>query len=99
MISKYGKPVDRSEWGMEPQTYNAYYNPSNNEICIPGLILLFLAMKEKWLTTPFLYSIIGVTFGHEITHGFDDQVVSIMHLVSQNWWTTEDSIRFYTKTK
>ena len=100
MISKYGKPVDRTEWGMEPQTYNAYYNPSNNEICIPGCNIIVPGYEGKMADDALLYSIIGATFGHEITHGFDDQgskYNSIGNL--QNWWTTEDSIKFYTKTK
>jgi len=49
MISKYGKPVDRTEWEMEPQTYNAYYNPSNNEICIPGCNIIVPVMRVRWL--------------------------------------------------
>ena len=100
MISKYGKPVDRSEWGMEPQTYNAYYNPSNNEICIPGCNIIVPGYEGKMADDALLYSIIGATFGHEITHGFDDQGCKYNALGNlQNWWTTEDSIRFYTKTK
>jgi len=68
MISKYGKPVDRTEWDMEPQTYNAYYNPSNNEICVPDAILLFQGMNVH---LPTMHCCIphGATFGHEITHG------------------------------
>jgi putative endopeptidase len=100
MISKYGKPVDRTEWGMEPQTYDAYYNPSNNEICIPGCNIIVPGYEGKMADDALLYSIIGATFGHEITHGFDDQgskYNSIGNL--QNWWTSEDSTRFYDKTK
>jgi putative endopeptidase len=100
MISKYGKPVDRTEWGMEPQTYNAYYNPSNNEICIPGCNIIVPGYEGKMADDALLYSIIGATFGHEITHGFDDQGCKYNAMGNlQNWWTTEDSIKFYTKTK
>jgi putative endopeptidase len=100
MISKYGKPVDRTEWEMEPQTYNAYYNPSNNEICIPGCNIIVPGYEGKMADDALLYSIIGATFGHEITHGFDDQGSKYNALGNlQNWWTPEDSIKFYSKTK
>jgi putative endopeptidase len=100
MISKYGKPVDRNEWEMEPQTYNAYYNPSNNEICIPGCNIIVPGYEGKMADDALLYSIIGATFGHEITHGFDDQGSKYNALGNlQNWWTPEDSIKFYSKTK
>lgn len=100
MISKYGKPVDRAEWGMEPQTYNAYYNPSNNEICIPGCNIIVPGYEGKMADDALLYSIIGATFGHEITHGFDDQGCKYNALGNlQNWWSSDDSIKFYSKTK
>jgi putative endopeptidase len=100
MVSKYGRPVDRTEWDMEPQTYNAYYNPSNNEICIPGCNIIVPGYEGKMADDALLYSIIGATFGHEITHGFDDQGSKYNLLGNlQNWWTPEDSIRFRAKTK
>jgi putative endopeptidase len=100
MIAKYGKPVDRSEWDMEPQTYNAYYNPSNNEICIPGCNIIVPGYEGKMPDDALLYAIAGATFGHELTHGFDDQGCKYNAIGNlQNWWTTEDSIRFYAKTK
>jgi len=100
MISKYGKPVDRTEWEMEPQTYNAYYDPSNNEICIPGCNIIVPGYEGKMADDALLYSIIGATFGHEITHGFDDQGSKYnAHGNLQNWWTPNDSARFYTRTK
>ncbi|NVO09775.1 MAG: M13 family metallopeptidase [Bacteroidales bacterium] len=100
MVSKYGKPVDRTEWGMEPQTYNAYYNPSNNEICIPGCNIIVPGYEGKMADDALLYSIIGATFGHEITHGFDDQGCKYNAIGNlQNWWTKEDSVKFYSKTK
>ncbi len=101
MISKYGKPVDRTEWDMEPQTYNAYYNPSNNEICVPGCNIIIPGYEGKLADDALLYSVIGgSTFGHEITHGFDDQGSKYDEQGNlNNWWTSEDSVKFYTKTK
>ena len=100
MLSKYGKPVDRSEWDMEPQTYNAYYNPSNNEIVIPGCNIIVPGYEGKLADDALLYSIIGATFGHEITHGFDDQGCQYTAQGNlQNWWTADDSAKFYHKTK
>jgi putative endopeptidase len=100
MISKYGKPVDRTEWNMEPQTYNAYYNPSNNEIVVPGCNIIVPGYERKLADDALLYSIIGgSTFGHEITHGFDDQGSKYDEKGNlHNWWTPQDSSRFYAKT-
>lgn len=101
MIAKYGKPVDRSEWGMQPQTYNAYYNPSNNEICVPGCNILVPGYERVMADDAILYSIIGgSTFGHEITHGFDDQGAKYDKDGNlNNWWTISDSTQFFSKTK
>jgi putative endopeptidase len=101
MISKFGKPVDRTEWGMEPQTYNAYYNPSNNEIVVPGCNIIVPGYERVLADDALLYSIIGgSTFGHEITHGFDDQGSKYDENGNlNNWWTTGDSAKFYAKTK
>lgn len=101
MISKYGKPVDRTEWDMQPQTYNAYYNPSNNEIVVPGCNILVPGYERTMADDAVLYSIIGgSTFGHEMTHGFDDQGAKYDAQGNlANWWTAEDSIKFFTKTK
>jgi len=101
MISKYGKPVDRLEWGMQPQTYNAYYNPSNNEIVIPGCNIIVPGYEKQMADDAILYSIIGGgTIGHEITHGFDDQGCKYSELGNlSNWWTKEDSIKFNHQTK
>ncbi|MEI8007274.1 MAG: M13 family metallopeptidase [Bacteroidota bacterium] len=100
-ISKFGKPVDRSEWDMEPQTYNAYYNPSNNEIVIPGCNIIVPGYERSMADDALLYSIIGgSTFGHEITHGFDDQGCKYDEFGNlHNWWTSEDSARFFKRTK
>ncbi|WP_205461920.1 M13 family metallopeptidase [Mangrovibacterium lignilyticum] len=99
--SKYGKPVDRKEWQMQPQTYNAYYNPSNNEIVVPGCNIMVPGYERKMADDAILYAIIGgSTFGHEMTHGFDDQGSKYDEKGNlNNWWTSEDSIRFYSKTK
>ena len=101
MIAKYGKPVDRTEWDMQPQTYNAYYNPSNNEIVVPGCNILVPGYEHKMADDAILYSIIGgSTFGHEMTHGFDDQGAKYdANGNLSNWWTPEDSTKFFTKTK
>jgi putative endopeptidase len=101
MIAKFGKPVDRTEWDMEPQTYNAYYNPSNNEIVVPGCNIILPGYERTLADDALLYSVIGgSTFGHEITHGFDDQGSKYNEEGNlENWWTTLDSMRFYAKTK
>ena len=98
-LQRLGHPVDRQEWYMQPQTYNAYYSPSNNEICIPGCNIIvpgFDGMPDDAI----LYAIIGGTFGHEITHGFDDQGCLFDKKGNlENWWTVEDKERFDTRTK
>jgi putative endopeptidase len=100
MIAKYGKPVDRSEWDMEPQTYNAYYNPSNNEIVMPGCNIIIPGYERILADDALLYSNIGATFGHEITHGFDDEGSKYNEQGNlENWWTSVDSLKFFTKTK
>ncbi len=101
MIAKYGKPVDRTEWDMEPQTYNAYYNPGNNEIVVPGCNIIVPGYERKFADDAILYSVIGgSTFGHEMTHGFDDQGSKFDEFGNlHNWWTPEDSSKFYAKTK
>ncbi len=101
MIAKYGKPVDRTEWSMQPQTYNAYYNPSNNEICVPGCNILIPGYEHVLADDAILYAIIGgSTFGHEITHGFDDQGSKYDKEGNlNNWWTSSDSVKFFSKTK
>lgn len=100
-ISKYGKPVDRTEWGMQPQTYNAYYNPSNNEIVVPACNIIVPGYERTMADDAILYSIIGgSTFGHEMTHGFDDMGSKFDDKGNlKNWWTKEDSTKFYAKTK
>lgn len=101
MVNKFGKPVNRNEWEMYPQTYNAYYNPSNNEIVVPGCNIIVPGYERTLADDAILYSIIGgSTFGHEITHGFDDQGSKYDESGNlNNWWTSDDSSRFYAKTK
>jgi putative endopeptidase len=96
MLSKYGKPVDRTEWTMTPQTYNAYYNPSNNEIVLPAAIFEIPGTKDSDVDDAIVYGYAGAsTIGHEITHGFDDegrQYDSAGNLAE--WWTKEDAAKF-----
>lgn len=101
MIHKFGKPVDRTEWNMFPQTYNAYYNPSNNEICVPACNIIVPGFEGRMPDDAILYGIIGgSTFGHEITHGFDDQGSQYDDKGNlNNWWTKEDYSKFKAKTK
>jgi len=99
--SKFGKPVDRTEWQMNPQTYNAYYNPSNNEIVLPAAILTIPGKKMSEVDDAFLYGFIGAsTIGHEMTHGFDDQGRLYDEMGNlKGWWKTEDSVKFTAKTQ
>jgi len=97
--NKVGKPVDKSEWGMTPQTVNAYYNPSNNEIVFPAGILQ-PPFFNKDADDAVNYGAIGVVIGHEMTHGFDDQGRKYdKNGNMKNWWTAADSRRFKAKTK
>ena len=93
-----GKPVDRDDWFMNPQTVNAYYNPTTNEICFPAGILQrpFFDMEAD---DAFNYGAIGVVIGHEMTHGFDDQGRQFdkdgnMH----DWWAASDGEQFKERT-
>jgi len=101
MVKKYGKPVDRTEWSMTPQTYNAYYNPSNNEIVVPACNIVVPGFEGRMPDDAILYGIIGGSvFGHEITHGFDDQGAQYDEKGNlNNWWTKEDLDKFTIKTK
>jgi putative endopeptidase len=101
MIAKFSKPVDRNEWVMQPQTYNAYYNPSNNEIVVPACNIIVPGFEGRMPDDAILYGIIGgSTFGHEITHGFDDQGSQYDEKGNlNNWWTAEDLAKFQAKTK
>ena len=94
--NKLGKPVDRNEWDMYPQTYNAYYNPSNNEIVLPAGIFTIPGYRDEEVDDAVVYGYGGAsTIGHEITHGFDDegrQFDEKGNLVS--WWTKSDEETF-----
>lgn len=97
-ISKLGKPVDKTEWGMTPQTVNAYYNPTTNEICFPAGILQY-PFFDMNADDAFNYGAIGVVIGHEMTHGFDDQGSRYDKDGNlNNWWTEEDAARFKERT-
>jgi putative endopeptidase len=98
MLEKLDKPVDRAEWGMTPQTVNAYYNPTLNEIVFPAAILQppFFNLKADDAVN---YGGIGAVIGHEIGHGFDDQGSGFDgDGVMRNWWTKEDLTKFKNKT-
>ncbi len=98
-MNKLGKPVDRTEWGMTPQTVNAYYNPSMNEIVFPAGILQppFFNMNAD---DAINYGGIGVVIGHEMTHGFDDQGRNFDKNGNlTNWWTKDDSAKFKSLTQ
>ena len=99
IADKAGKPVDRDEWHMTPQTVNAYYNPTTNEICFPAGILQRPFFDPK-ADAAFNYGAIGVVIGHEMTHGFDDQgrqydADGNLH----DWWTAADAKGFEQRAK
>ena len=91
-LNKLGKPVDRSEWEMTPQTYNAYYNPSNNEIVLPAAQFLIPSFPDSLVDDAVAYGYSAAsTIGHEITHGFDDQGRQFDEKGNLNsWWTDKD---------
>ena len=94
--NKLGKPVDREEWDMTPQTYNAYYNSSNNEIVLPAAQFIVPGYKDEELDDALVYGYAAAsTIGHEITHGFDDQGRKFDAKGNlSRWWTDEDSTEF-----
>ena len=97
-IAKLGKPVDRTEWGMTPQTVNAYYNPPMNEIVFPAAILQppFFDMTAEDAVN---YGGIGAVIGHEVGHGFDDQGSTFDgNGVMRDWWTAKDKSEFKKRT-
>ena len=101
MIWKFGKPVDRAEWGMTPQTYNAYYSPSNNEIVLPAAIFAIPGVRDDQVDDAVAYGYAAAsTIGHEITHGFDDegrQFDAAGNL--KDWWTPEDAAKFQERAE
>ncbi len=98
-LSKLGKPVDKTEWGMSPPTINAYYNPSFNEIVFPAGILQS-PYFDPTADDAINYGGIGMIIGHEITHGFDDQGSQYDKDGNlKTWWSSQDSEKFKAKTK
>ncbi|HHL42982.1 MAG TPA: M13 family peptidase [Hellea balneolensis] len=99
MIGKLGKPIDKEEWGMTPQTVNAYYNPGYNEIVFPAAILQ-APFFDPNADPAVNYGGIGAVIGHEMGHGFDDQgAKSDGDGKQRNWWTPEDEAAFKDRTK
>ena len=98
-IDKFGKPVDKTEWGMTPQTVNAGYNPLQNDITFPAAILqppFFFANADDAVN----YGAIGMAIGHEMTHGFDDQGRNFDKDGNMiNWWTDQDAEQFNKRTQ
>jgi len=93
-----GKPVDRDDWHMTPQTVNAYYNPTTNEICFPAGILQY-PFFDMTADDAFNYGAIGVVIGHEMTHGFDDQGRRFDKDGNmKDWWTEADGKNFIART-
>jgi len=95
-MNKLGKPVDRDEWDMTPQTYNAYYNPSNNEIVLPAGIFTVPGYRDEELDDATVYGYAAAsTIGHEITHGFDDEGRQFDEKGNlKSWWTKKDEEEF-----
>lgn len=95
-VAKFGKPVDRTEWDMTPQTYNAYYNPSNNEIVLPAAQFAIPGFKDDEVDDAVVYGYAAAsTIGHEITHGFDDEGRQFDAKGNlSDWWTQEDAKKF-----
>ena len=95
-MNKLGKPVDRTEWSMTPQTYNAYYNESNNEIVLPAAMMTVPGFRDAELDDALVYGYTAAsTVGHEITHGFDDEGRKFdEHGNLCSWWSATDTIQF-----
>jgi putative endopeptidase len=100
-LHKIGRPVDKLEWNMTPQTWNAYYNPSNNEIVLPAAAFIVPGVPDSLVDDAVAYAYAGAsTISHELTHGFDDQgrlfdSKGNLH----NWWTKEDEEKFNEKAE
>ncbi len=98
-LNKLGKPIDRDEWGLTPQTVNAYYNPLLNEIVFPASVLQ-PPLFDPDAADAGNYGAIGAIIGHEISHGFDDEGSQFDGTGNlRQWWTAEDRARFDAKTK
>ena len=96
MVFKFGQPVDRTEWDMTPQTYNAYYDDANNEIVLPAAIFTVPGLRDEDLDDALVYGYAAAsTIGHEITHGFDDEGRRFDADGNlRDWWTAKDAARF-----
>lgn len=95
-VNKLGKPVDHTQWGMTPQTYNASYSPSNNEITLPAAQFIIPGVKDADVDDAVVYGYAAAsTIGHEITHGFDDEGRQFDAKGNlKSWWTKQDSVKF-----
>jgi putative endopeptidase len=100
-LNKLGKPVDRDEWDMTPQTYNAYYNPSNNEIVLPAGMFTVPGKRDTELDDALVYGYTAAsTIGHEITHGFDDEGRQFDEKGNlKNWWSKTDEVQFKKRSQ
>ena len=100
-LNKLGKPVDRDEWDMTPQTYNAYYNPSNNEIVLPAGQFTVPGKRDAELDDALVYGYTAAsTIGHEITHGFDDEGRQFDEKGNlKNWWSKTDETQFTKRSQ
>jgi putative endopeptidase len=100
-LNKLGKPVDRDEWDMTPQTYNAYYNPSNNEIVLPAGMFTVPGKMDTELDDALVYGYTAAsTIGHEITHGFDDEGRQFDEKGNlKNWWSKTDEEQFKKRSQ
>ncbi|NBR83939.1 MAG: M13 family peptidase [Proteobacteria bacterium] len=101
MLAKYGKPVDRSEWSMTPQTYNAYYKPENNEIVLPAAQFTIPGIADADVDDAVAFGYTGAsTIGHEITHGFDDEGRQFDEKGNlADWWTAIDATNFQQRAE
>ncbi len=97
MLDHYGRPVDRTEWSMTPQTFNAYYSPSNNEIVMPAVIFMIPGVDDEAIDDAVAYGYSGATIGHEITHGFDDSGRLYDAAGNLSDWWNEDDARQYAE--
>jgi len=100
-VEAFGKPVDRGEWEMNPQTYNAYYNPSNNEIVLPAAAFTIPGVPDAQVDDAVAYGYVAASFiGHEITHGFDDEGRKFDASGNlTDWWTPEDAKQFVARAQ
>jgi len=100
-VKKLNKPVDRTEWDITPQTYNAYYNPSNNEIVLPAAIFMVPGKRDDELDDAFVYGYTASsTIGHEMTHGFDDEGRQFDEIGNlRDWWQPNDAKQYNENAK